>query len=151
MAAMIYFTIEELCRSTVAAQKGINNTPPKYIREKLEIFVRDILDPLRILFGKPIKITSGYRSLELNSAIKGSLKSQHMNGEAVDMVCENNEYLFSLIQNNFEYDQLIFETKDKFNKNGDKTGVTSWIHLSYKHNGANRKSCFKMHNHKLTK
>lgn len=43
------------------------------------------LDALRKAIGKPIIITSGYRSLEHNQRVGGSPRSQHMFGKAFDI------------------------------------------------------------------
>lgn len=43
------------------------------------------LQKLRDLVGKPIKINSGYRTKEYNAKIGGSPKSQHIEGNAVDL------------------------------------------------------------------
>ena len=40
---------------------------------------------LRELYGKPMRITSGYRSKETNSAVGGAENSPHMHGKAVDV------------------------------------------------------------------
>ena len=42
----------------------------------LQILIRDVIQPMRDALG-PIRITSGYRSPQLNRAIGGSRKSQH--------------------------------------------------------------------------
>jgi uncharacterized protein YcbK (DUF882 family) len=43
------------------------------------------LQVLRDVIGKPITIMSGYRSPERNAAVSGAKKSQHMEGNAVDI------------------------------------------------------------------
>lgn len=45
-----------------------------------------ILQPLRDRLGRAVRITSGYRTLAINSAVRGARNSQHMRGEAVDIV-----------------------------------------------------------------
>ena len=127
---MKYFTIEELCRSNTAKSLNIDNTPPREIRENLEALTVHVLDVLRERYGKPVRVNSGYRSAELNDAIKGAANSQHLKGEAADITAgskEENKKLFKLIIQHGVYDQLIDE-KDY-----------SWIHVSYKRDGKNRK------------
>lgn len=123
---MKYFTIKELCKSSVAETKRINNTPNLEIINNLECLVKHILDPLRERYGKPIYINSGYRSVALNKAVNGSKTSQHVKGLAADITAgssEKNKILFSLIQElNLPFDQLIDEKKYK------------WIHVSYSTN-----------------
>ena len=123
---MKYFTIKELCKSSVAETKRIDNTPNLEIINHLECLVKHILDPLRERYGKPIYINSGYRSVALNKAVNGSKTSQHMKGLAADITAgssEKNKILFSLIQElNLPFDQLIDEKNYK------------WIHVSYSTN-----------------
>ena len=67
---MKYFTIKELCKSTTATQKKIDNSPNSEIVNNLEQLVHNILDPLREEYGKPINVNSGYRCDALNKAIQ---------------------------------------------------------------------------------
>ena len=127
---MKYFTIKELCKSDTAESLKIDNTPSGEIKENLEALTIHVLDPLRESYGKPIRVNSGYRSPELNTALKGAAGSQHIKGEAADITAgsrEENKKLFQLIIQNGVYDQLIDE-KDY-----------SWIHVSHKKNLKNRK------------
>lgn len=120
---MKYFTIKELCKSSTATQKGIDNSPDSEIVNNLEQLVDNILDPLREAYGNPIWVNGGYRCPKLNKAVGGSEKSQHMYGQAADITTKSktkNKMLFNLIQElNLPFDQLIDE------KN------FSWIHVSY--------------------
>ena len=120
---MKYFTIKELCKSSTAEQKKIDNTPNSEIVNNLEKLVEYILDPLREKYGKPIIVNSGYRSPALNKAVNGSKTSQHMKGLAADITAGSvtkNKVLFNLVQElNLPFDQLIDEKKFR------------WIHVSY--------------------
>lgn len=120
---MKYFTIKELCKSSTATYKGINNTPNSEIVNNLEQLVDNILDPLRENYGKPIIVNSGYRCDALNKTVGGSNTSQHKYGLAADITAGSrleNRRLFTLIQKmNLPFDQLIDE------KN------YSWIHVSF--------------------
>ena len=119
---MKYFTIKELCKSSTATQKRIDNTPNSEIVNNLKQLVDQVLDPLRKRYGKPIKVNSGYRCEQLNKAVKGAVNSQHIKGLAADITAgsvEENKVLFQLVQElNLPFDQLIDE------KN------FSWIHVS---------------------
>lgn len=145
-----HFTIEELTSSDRARELGIDNTPDKDSIERLTTLIVEVLDPARELLGKPIVVTSGYRCSVLNTAVGGQPNSQHTKGEAADLQCYNNKYLFDIIRENLSFDQLILETKDIFDKNGNKTGVREWVHISYK-KGKNRKQVLRMHNGKTIK
>ncbi|MGC8201044.1 D-Ala-D-Ala carboxypeptidase family metallohydrolase, partial [Salmonella enterica] len=63
---MKYFTIAELCNSVTAVKFCIYNTPGREVTDRLTDLINNILDPLRERYGKPIKVTSGYRSPKLN-------------------------------------------------------------------------------------
>lgn len=74
---MKHFTIEELTRSATAEARGIDNTPPPAAVAALNALVDKVLDPLREAWGAPIKITSGYRSSELNRAVGSGTQPAH--------------------------------------------------------------------------
>jgi hypothetical protein len=125
---MKYFTIKELCNSATAKAKGIDNTPTTEVEANLTALIENILDPLRTAYGKPIRVSSGYRCPALNSAVGGVKTSQHRNGQAADITVDSrteNMKLFKLIQSlNLPFCQLIFE------KGNRKTGP-DWVHVSY--------------------
>lgn len=120
---MKYFTIKELCKSSVADQRKINNSPDSSIINNLQQLITFILDPLREKYGKPIIVNSGYRCEALNKAVGGSKTSHHRFGLAADITGGNkneNKKLFKLAQTlNLPFDQLIDESN------------FSWIHISY--------------------
>ena len=122
---MKYFSYEELTKSIIAKNKGIDNTPSTEIKKNLKALVDNILDPLREAYGKPITVTSGDRCPKLNTAVKGAKNSQHVKGQAADIngvkdLRSENKKLFDLvIKLNLPYDQLI----DEYNYN--------WVHVSF--------------------
>lgn len=128
---MKYFTIEELCGSETAEERGIDNTPTAKAVENMTRLINVVLDPLREAYGKPITTNSGYRSPALNAVTKGaSKKSQHMTGEAADITVgtkEGNKWLFDYIKANLPFDQLI----DEYNY--------SWVHVSLDADMCNRR------------
>jgi hypothetical protein len=79
------FTLRELVRSSTAAARGIDNTPSLEAVRALELLARRTLQPLRDAIGAPLTVSSGYRSPELNAAVGGAAKSQHMKGQAADV------------------------------------------------------------------
>lgn len=123
---MKYFTIKELCKSSTATLKRIDNTPNSEIVNNLEQLVDNILDPLREAYGKPIKVNSGYRCEALNAAVGGSKTSQHKYGLAADITTgsrlENKKLFILAKQLNLPFDQLIDEK------------AYSWIHISFSKN-----------------
>ncbi len=129
-----YFTLAELTASREAAARGIDNTPPPQVRQKLCSLITSLLDPVREAWGGPIAVNSGFRSPELNRAVGGAAMSQHIRGEAADITAGSrsaNRRLFSaILSGGFPFDQLIWEK-------GDATGP-DWIHVSYNPAGGRR-------------
>lgn len=126
-----HFTLEELTITSVKA----DNIPNQEQINNLKKLVDNVLEPLRKMYGKPIKINSGFRSKEVNKAVGGSPTSSHCNGEAADLDCEDNALLFSIIREMFTFDQAINESNFK------------WIHVSFRE-GNNRNQALKMVNGK---
>jgi hypothetical protein len=119
-----HFTLQEMTASQIAVRLGINNTPPPGVIENLTNLCTKILEPIRVIVGYSIYISSGYRSHELNDAIGGSKNSQHCLGQAADIHVNTltTEKLYDLIKySNVPYDQLICEFPDE----------GGWVHVSY--------------------
>lgn len=79
------FTLEEMTFSETAARQGISNVPNKFIVEELKRLCLEALEPLRGRLGRPIIVTSGYRSPVVNSLVGGSKSSSHVHGRAADV------------------------------------------------------------------
>ncbi len=129
--------LAEVTRSETAKRRKIDNAPTDEHIENLRILAANIFQPLRDHFGKPIYISSGYRSEALNKAIKGSKTSQHCKGEAIDIDNDNanngvsNRDIYEFIRDNLKFDQLINEFPNKQNP--------SWVHVSFsKHQQRNQ-------------
>ena len=122
-----HFSLAELTKSQTAVRKGIDNQPTLDHIENLTELCTHVLEPTRRNFGKPMVITSGYRSEELCEAIGSSKNSQHAKGEAADfeMFGVDNKELAKYIKNNLIYDQLILEF---YNPDDPSSG---WVHCSY--------------------
>ena len=120
------FTLSELTKSDTAIRMDINNNPSAEQIEKLKALCENILQPVRDHFGR-VKVTSGYRSVELCMAIGSSANSQHAKAEAADFEClgVDNAELSDWIKNNLDYDQLILEYYTPGEPN------SGWIHCSY--------------------
>jgi putative chitinase len=129
------FKLSEFTKSDTAIRKRIDNTPGPQHAANLKKVCEKILEPVRTHFAKPIRINSGYRGPALNSAVGGSSKSQHCNGQAVDFEIDGlaNPVLAKWVADNCEFDQIILEFYDP--KEGPNSG---WVHASYAE-GANRK------------
>tara|TARA_R100000458_G_scaffold57116_1_gene62811 strand:+ start:270 stop:749 length:480 start_codon:yes stop_codon:yes gene_type:complete len=134
-------TLAECTKSTTASRLGINNTPDdEWVIENLKAIAEHVFQPLRDAFGCPIYVSSGYRGPELNRAIGGAKRSQHMEGRALDLDADvfgrcTNAEIFEWIRENVTFDQLVWEFGDDDNPN--------WVHVSYVHDGVNRKRCLK--------
>jgi len=133
-------TLAEVTKSTTAKRLGIDNTPDEWTTENLRQVAINIFQPLREAFGCPIYVSSGYRSAELNTAIGGSSRSQHVEGRALDLDADvyggcTNSQVFNWIKENVDFDQLIWEFGDDDNPD--------WVHVSYVYDGINRKRCLK--------
>jgi zinc D-Ala-D-Ala carboxypeptidase len=117
-----HFTLDEMIRSGTASRKGIRNVPGAAETAALKLLCEKVLEPVRAHYGKPVIVTSGYRSPRLNVAIGGSASSQHCTGEAADFTVhgESNIEVCRWMQANLNYDQLIYEF-----------GEAGWVHCSY--------------------
>ena len=120
------FTLSELTKSQTAVRKNIKNEPSTAHVENLIHLAETVLQPIRNHFGKPVVISSGYRSPELCEAIGSSSKSQHARGEAADfeIMGVDNMQLAMWINKNTDFDQLILE----FYEPGDPN--SGWVHCS---------------------
>lgn len=120
------FTYEELIASSIANRLGLDNTPSPQQKASLRRLTKEILQPIRDKWDKPIIITSGFRSVKVNKAVGGVSTSQHCKAEAADLkvggVSENRklfELIVQMIKNKeIEVGQLINEYN------------YSWIHVS---------------------
>ena len=125
-------SLAEVTKSATAIRKGITNTPSATHLIALKEVSKNIFQPCREHFGKPLAVTSGYRSEALNEAINGSKNSQHSKGEALDLDADvfggfSNAELFNYIKDHLDFDQLIWE----FGNNNNP----AWVHCSYKTRG----------------
>lgn len=127
------FFLNEFIKSETAVRKGIDNQPLPNIVVNLKLLVNKVIQPLRDYYELPVLINSGYRSLQLNTSIGGSLKSQHCKGQAADLEINavDNLEVAKWIRDRLIFDQLILEF---YNENDADSG---WVHVSYK-KGKNR-------------
>ena len=107
---------------------------PASARENIKALVENVLDPVREAYGKPITVNSGYRCAKRNLAVGGAIGSQHMKGEAADVrPVQGSRFtvqdLARVIVANGRWDQMIL--------------YPTFLHVSYKRNGANRHQVLK--------
>ena len=142
---MANFSIAELVQSSTAEQLKINNNPPSIVRVHL-IETITLLECIRAEWGKycerhkienpAIRVTSGYRSPELNKAVGG------VKGYAADLQPVNGKQTeFERFMANefskmgYSYDQIIVE----------RSKTSRWVHVAYKNtDGRQRRQCFKL-------
>jgi hypothetical protein len=125
--------------SITADRLGLENKPTEEHLANMKEVAEKVFQPLRTWVNAPIKINSFYRSPELNKAIGGSSKSQHCQGQAIDIDDTyghaTNADMFMYIRENLDFDQMIWEFGDDKNPN--------WVHVSYVSPEDNRNRCLK--------
>lgn len=114
------FHLDEFTTSQTAVRKGIDNTPSKSVLERLKMTAAN-LEKVRAALGKPMLISSGYRSKALNKAVGGSPSSAHIEGYAADFISPGFgapiDICRALVKAGIEFDQLIEEG--------------TWVHISF--------------------
>ena len=110
---------------------------PAEARANIEALVEAVLDPARERLGKAIRVNSGYRCPKHNLKVDGAVGSQHMKGEAADVVPGDSgqvtgdslERLVRIIKEQGVFDQMIV--------------YPTFVHVSYKRIGINRHQVLK--------
>lgn len=130
------FTVVELCRSQLAMDCGVDNTPDGEVLANLKNLCEKVLQPIRDHYGKPVKINSGYRSEQVNVLARGSKTSDHITGCAADIEIAGvpNVELARWVADNLSYTQVILEFYTP--------GVpdSGWVHVSYKPDNLKKES-----------
>ena len=115
-----HFNLNEFTASETATRKGIDNTPPAVVTERLRMLAATLEQVRSLLGNNSIRISSGYRCLALNRAIGSGDLSAHVLGYAVDFTCPKfgtpKEVANKIAESAIKFDQLIYEG--------------TWIHLS---------------------
>ena len=128
------FTLGELLRSDLATRRGIPNEPTLSVVANLEALALAVLQPIRDRWGV-VHVTSGYRSAEVNLAVGGQNRSQHLLGQAADIVVPSvgKPELARWVRDTLPVDQVILEFFDAANP------AAGWVHLSHVSCGPNRR------------
>ena len=119
------FSLNELTISYQAKKHGIVNEPSDDDVKSLKNLCITILQPLRDFYGKPIVVSSGFRSNTVNRIVGGVAPSQHLRGEAADIVFPNLSVAVDwmhFISHNCSFDQMLLERNCR-------TGA-QWLHVS---------------------
>lgn len=120
-----HLSFDEATRSATADKLGIiNNNPNLSVIANMKLLAENVFEPIREHFKTPIYVSSMYRGLNLNQAVKGSITSQHCSGQAMDIDMgdkgkPSNKEIFDFIKKNLEFDQLLNEFD------------YSWVHVSF--------------------
>ena len=134
-----HVSYKEGVHSITAKRLGLKNDPSDVHLANMRLISEKVFEPLRMHVGGPIKINSFYRGPELNKAIGGSSKSQHCNGQAIDIDDTygnaTNAEMYHWIKENLNFDQMIWEFGDDNNP--------AWVHVSYVNDNDNRNRCLK--------
>jgi urease beta subunit len=124
MAISKHITLQEATESQTALRLGIKNTPNEVELEAMKYVAKNLFEPIREWYDKPIIVSSFYRCLALNKAVNGSKTSGHVLGNSIDISAgtkAENKKIFDFIKTSgLFYDQIINEY--------DYT----WIHISLK-------------------
>jgi len=124
-----YISYAEAIKSDTAIKNNISNTPNITELEAMKEVGSKVFDKVREHFGKPLYISSFFRSSALNKKVGGSISSQHCYGQAIDIDADTfnngvtNAQIFNYIKDNLDYDQLIWEFGTSSNPD--------WVHVSY--------------------
>jgi len=115
-----HFTLAEFTQSQEAARRGLSNQPNERIQENLLMTANAMEAVRKLLGGKGIRISSGYRSLAVNRALGSKDTSAHVHGFACDFICPSFgtplEICKAIEASGIRFDQLIEEG--------------TWVHLS---------------------
>lgn len=136
-----HITLAEATKSNTAIKLGISNQPTPEHLDNMKHISESIFEPLREHFGKPIAVSSFYRSKALNDAVKGSMTSQHLTGEAMDIDAQifggvTNKEVFDWIRANCKFDQIIWEA--------GTVEEPDWVHVSLTRSRPNRMQVLRM-------
>lgn len=130
-----HITLHEATFSQTAARHKWENQPTDEVLRAMQAVAINCFEPVMEWYGKPLRVSSFYRSPKLNVMIGGSINSQHVKGEAIDFSAptkEENERIFEWMKTNIVFDQLINEYDFR------------WIHVSFTTTRPNRKQILKI-------
>jgi hypothetical protein len=129
------FTLEEMCRTS----KPFANVPGPAEIAAMRTLCTMVLEPVRRHYGKPVRVNSAFRSLQVNRAVGSKDTSQHRRGEAADIEIDGvtNADLARWIRDHLLFDQLILEAYQPGVPN------SGWVHVSFRA-GRARKSVLTM-------
>lgn len=117
-----HFTLEEMVASQTAARLGLDNTPPREMMATLKRTAQLLEEVRTLLGGRPVLVSSGYRSPAVNRAVGGAQNSAHMLGCAADFSCPSFgpplEICRTIARSAIAFDQVIHEFR-------------AWVHIAW--------------------
>ena len=126
------FSTEEFSASETAKKYGIvNQITTTEQRDAIFALVRKVLQPLRDLYQKPMKVNSGFRTPELNARVGGVATSQHCKGEAADIETGNHTESYRLAR-------LAKTTPAIFKEIDQMILYPTFVHFSHRLKGKQR-------------
>lgn len=97
----------------------------KYITPEIEANIQELLkriNPIRMIWGKPMIVNSGFRNPTYNAKIGGAKKSMHLRGRALDIADSKGELTQWLLKNLFLLEEYgLWLENPKYTK--------GWVHL----------------------
>lgn len=106
-----YLKVKDFTKSYTATIKGIDNRLPTSLLDNAKK-IAEIYDKIYDHFNGNVFLSSGYRSVKLNSVVGGSSTSQHKIAQAIDVQGKNgvkNAEVLNWVKQNIIYGQLIHE------------------------------------------
>ncbi len=117
-----HFTLHELTHSDTATRLDIDNTPNDVQLANLMKLAEGLELVRTKLNGHAIRVSSGFRSMDLNRALRSKDTSYHTYGLAADFSCPGfgdvHDVMRTLAGSSIEFDQLILE-------------FGRWLHVSF--------------------
>lgn len=120
-----HFTLLEFTRSATADRLRVDNTPTPKALDNLKRTAQ-MLEGVRSVLGVPVIVTSGYRGPVVNRAVGGATSSDHLQGQAADIVTPKYGRPYDVAKalvphiNVLGIGQIIYE----------KSGSSEWVHVS---------------------
>lgn len=123
------FTLDEATNSQTAARLGIDNDIPLDLVQNAKLAAYGMEQVRALLGGKPIIVSSWYRSPKLNEAVGSKPTSAHLTGMAIDFTCPTfgtvDDVVKAIMGSDIKYQQVIRE-------------FGRWVHIAF--NGQQRQA-----------